>query len=120
MLKQTRLTCEEIKRNPSGDFMDDGTRFESYLFKDKIEITRASGTGSPNCFIAIQTYKILPGGSERTAELKDFEFKLANYFNYVPREMFDRTVLLNICHYFYEKYINHVETPECNLPIYLS
>ena len=111
MLKQTRITGGDIVRDPTSDFKDDGTRFEAYLYKNCIPITRASGTGSDECFIAIDIYEISDDKNNKE------EWKLADYFDGVPREMYDRKILLAICEYFYQKYVEKNPNPDMsNLP----
>ena len=100
----TRVTGPNIVRDTSEDFTDDGTKFVGYKYKGSIVITRASGTGSEYCFIAIHCpvpYSML--------DAKDR--KLQDYFNYVPREKYDRQTLNEICEYFYQKIIEKNPNP---------
>jgi len=106
MLKQTRITGQDIIRDPSLDFSDDGNRFEGYMYKGCIPITRAAGTGLDECFIAIRY--------DYTREIASSEWKLCNYFNGVDRDKYDRKVLVAICEYLYQKYFEKNPNPDTN------
>ena len=103
----TKLTGKDIKRDSSLDFSDDGTRFEGYMYKGCIPITRAAGTGLDECFICIRW--------DYTSEIPNSEWKLCDYFNGVPREKYNRNTLVAICEYLYQKYFEknpRVDTSE--------
>ena len=113
-LKQTRVSGGDIRRDSKYDFEDDGTRFEGYSYKGSVPITRAAGTGLDLCFIAVRLDYITSTNSP------DFytDLKYCDYFNYVDRDKYNRQVLLNICEYIYEKYIEKNPHPsKDNLPI---
>ena len=95
--QHTRITGTDIAREPSLDFSDDGTRFEGYLYKGTIPIHRAAGTGSEYCFISVR-YDYTHGVIPRSL------WKFCDYFNYVPREKYDRKVLVAMCEYLYQRY----------------
>jgi len=100
----TRLTGIDIKREPSLDFSDDGTRFEGYLYKGVIPISRASGTGMPDCFIDIRW--------DYTTEIPRSEARMCGHFNGVPRDRYDRKILVAICEYLYQKYFEKNPNPD--------
>ena len=100
----TRITGQDIVRDRSEDFEDDGTRFEGYKYKGSIIITRAAGTGLDECFIAIHCpvpYSML---DEKDRELEE-------WFNGVPRDKYNRQILNAICEYFYQKFIEKNPNP---------
>ena len=89
MQKQTRIVGPDIVRDHSLDFEDDGTRFEGYMYKGCIPITRAAGTGMDECFISIRC--------DYTSEIPNSEWKICDYFNGVDRDKYDRKCLVAIC-----------------------
>ena len=106
MQKQTRIVGPDIVRDYSLDFEDDGTRFEGYMYKGCIPITRAAGTGMDECFISIRC--------DYTSEIPNSEWKICDYFNGVDRDKYDRKVLVAICEYLYQKYFEKNPNPDIN------
>ena len=102
--KQTRITGPDIERDRSLDFSDDGTRFEGYMYKRRIPITRAAGTGLDECFICIRR--------DYTNEIPREEWNLCDYFNGVPRDKYNRETLVAICEYLYQKYFEKNPNPD--------
>lgn len=108
MNKITRITGKDIVRAERYDFSDDGTRFEGYLYKNSVPITRAAGTGSEYCFISVRLDYITSIYSPDYSE----DSKYADYFNYVDRDKYNRQTLVNICEYIYQKYIEKNPNPD--------
>lgn len=102
----TRLVGGDINRNTRYDYVDDGTRFEGYDYKGCIPITRAAGAGFDECFIVIRP--------DYTSEIpwSMSMWRLCEYFNGVPRESYDRKVLIAIYEYLYQRYFEKNPHPD--------
>ena len=87
-------------RWPDEDFSDDGTKFVMYKYKNKLPISRASGT--ENLYLSIRLDYI---GISYSQYCRDSD--ITYFYNGVPRDRFDLQRFNQFCEYIYQKYIEN-------------